>query len=289
MENEKSSYCCSDPIPPACMSRASKKDITQALFKRGCCAKCGMTKENCNGFQPCPNGKTPNHPHAKTAMESSLQDLGNCIKIGLKGATKAIMTIGQYLTEAKAILGHGNFLPWIEAEFQMSHDTAKNFMNVWERFGQNPKISEFQPSALYLLASPSTPDEAREEALDRAEKGEKITHKTAREIKEKHAPAKEKKTPAEPRTKPEKNRTTAPAEVIPPDPPAEEGEEPAFDLSALEQYDNDAMNAFQAALVQVMNDHWEPLSELSLGKAHVVELVSSIASKIKMAKPWRDE
>lgn len=284
----KHELCCSIPVPPNCESRGTKAEELLALSKKGCCAKCGMASD-CNGWQPCPNGKTPDHPHSPKEKDK-LQDLGNCIKIGLKGATKAIMTIGEALTEAKTILGHGNFLPWIEAEFQMSERSAQNFMSVWENF-KSAKFADFSPSALYLLASPSVPEEARTEAVARAESGEKITHKQAKEIKERHAPKKRERVvePQEEVDEDRDSRTTVPVEVIPPDPPAKKTEEPAFDLSALEQYDNDAMNAFQAALVQVMNDHWEPLSELSFGKKHVVELVEGIASKMKMAKAWRDD
>jgi hypothetical protein len=36
-------------------------------------------------------------------------------------------------------------------------------------------------SSLYLLAAPSTPEEVRTEVLDRAAKGEKVTHKEVKE------------------------------------------------------------------------------------------------------------
>ena len=39
-----------------------------------------------------------------------------------------------------------------------------------------------QPTAAYLLAAPSAPDEARQQAIERAEKGEEITTSVAKEI-----------------------------------------------------------------------------------------------------------
>jgi predicted transcriptional regulator len=45
-----------------------------------------------------------------------------------------------------------------------------------------------RPSALYLLAAPSTPDEAVAEALERAESGEQITHAEAKSIVAAHRP-----------------------------------------------------------------------------------------------------
>ena len=51
---------------------------------------------------------------------------------------------------------------------------------------QNPKFLEFEqqidPSARTLLADPSTPEPARQEALGRAEAGERVRHRDAREI-----------------------------------------------------------------------------------------------------------
>nr|WP_290224067.1 DUF3102 domain-containing protein [Trichocoleus desertorum] len=94
--------------------------------------------------------------------------------------------IGQKLIEVKTRLGHGHWLQWLGAEFNWTHDTAGNLMRVARSFDQIPKISEFAPSALYLLSSPSTPEEARQEAIALAESGERVTHAKAREIVAEH-------------------------------------------------------------------------------------------------------
>jgi hypothetical protein len=56
-------------------------------------------------------------------------------------------------------------------------------MSVAEKF-KSAKIADLpiQPSAAYLLAAPSVPDEAREKAIEKAEAGEEITFATTREI-----------------------------------------------------------------------------------------------------------
>ena len=108
------------------------------------------------------------------------------IKALVKRTTKNIQEIGGKLLEVKSRLGHGEFSEWIKSEFEWSHDTASNFMRVAQRFGDNPKISEFAPSALYLLAAPSTPEDARIEALELADKGETISHAKAKAIVERH-------------------------------------------------------------------------------------------------------
>ncbi|UGB28689.1 DUF3102 domain-containing protein (plasmid) [Methylorubrum sp. B1-46] len=66
----------------------------------------------------------------------------------------------------KELLGHGNFLPWIKDEFGMSDRTALNFMRVAERF-KSEIVSDLPPTVLYALAAPSTPDEVKDEIIDR--------------------------------------------------------------------------------------------------------------------------
>lgn len=111
------------------------------------------------------------------------------IKGLMRRAGEDIVEIGRKMLEVKARLPHGRFTPWLEAEFGCSQDTANNFMRVAQRFGNNPKLSEFAPSALYLLAAPSTPDSARQEALDRVEAGESIGPSAAKEIITEHKEA----------------------------------------------------------------------------------------------------
>ncbi|MEO1296507.1 MAG: site-specific DNA-methyltransferase, partial [Cyanobacteria bacterium J06636_16] len=71
------------------------------------------------------------------------------------------------------------FVAWLEAEFEWTPRTAYNFINVFETFRDFEKFSKIDAaaSALYLLAAPSTPQEVRDEFLQRALSGEKITHK----------------------------------------------------------------------------------------------------------------
>jgi hypothetical protein len=95
-----------------------------------------------------------------------------------------VIEIGRRLTEAKVIAGHGNWLPWLEREFAWKERTAQRFMNVAAVFGTNPSgvtDLELPVEGLYLLAAPSTPEEARTKVIERAEKGEALS---VAEIKE---------------------------------------------------------------------------------------------------------
>lgn len=85
--------------------------------------------------------------------------------------------MGEWLIEVKEALGHGKFGEWLKAEFGWSERSAQRLMKVAESFkSANLAEMEIAPSALYLLASESTPAEVRGDILDRAESGEVITY-----------------------------------------------------------------------------------------------------------------
>lgn len=106
------------------------------------------------------------------------------IKKRLKRTVSDIIQTGLDLVAVKEQLSHGEWGVWLEAEFEWKHTTAWKFMQVAEKFSQCENLNSLpvRPSALYLLAQPSVPDEARDEALDKAESGEPITVAAAKEI-----------------------------------------------------------------------------------------------------------
>ena len=90
-----------------------------------------------------------------------------------------VIRIGQQLNHMKEkVLPHGSFLPWIEAEFEMTHKPATNFMNVAAKFGAKVEIvSPLVPTALSELASSSA--EVQAEVERRIAAGEIISDRTA--------------------------------------------------------------------------------------------------------------
>lgn len=102
-----------------------------------------------------------------------------------KRMVKDIIEIGRLLTECKDRLGHGNWLPWLDTEFGWSPLTAQRFMQVAalkESKFSNLENMTIDASALYLLAEPRTPNELRDEVIERAQNGEAITHDQVREL-----------------------------------------------------------------------------------------------------------
>ncbi len=98
------------------------------------------------------------------------------IKARMARTVENIIEIGCDLTLVKERLGHGNFLAWIDAEFGMSDQTARNFMNVARRFSKFKTVLDLPmtQAALYLLAAPSTDDDVVDAALAKAKTGEKV-------------------------------------------------------------------------------------------------------------------
>jgi hypothetical protein len=116
-------------------------------------------------------------------IEDDLAEHAAAIRVCNKRVIEDIAEIGRHLTEAKAAVGHGNFGRWIAQEFSWSDRTARNYMGVYEMALNRKHVSDLKLSMreLYLLAAPSTPEEARDEIIERAAAGEQMTGAEVRE------------------------------------------------------------------------------------------------------------
>lgn len=83
------------------------------------------------------------------------------------------------MLDTKERLPHGSFLPWIEAEFDMSLAAATRFMNVARAYADKlVTVTNLPPTALYELAAPKTPIEVREEIEAMIAAGEVVKRET---------------------------------------------------------------------------------------------------------------
>jgi hypothetical protein len=127
---------------------------------------------------------------AKTDQDERIEQLTNEIKHIIRATAQNLIHLGIKLEEAKAILGHGHFLKWLETEFNWSVSTASKMMQASRRFKNvNFTNLNISPSALYLLAAPSTPDEAVSEAFEQSSTGQLISYTMAKNIAKKHKTA----------------------------------------------------------------------------------------------------
>lgn len=111
-------------------------------------------------------------------------------------AAQGALKIGERLCEAKELLGHGEFLPWIKNEFGWTDRTAQKLMAVYREFGDSQKslfgpeintktYSDLPVSKLYLLIS--VPESEREDFVKEnnvAEMSVREMEKLLREKKE---------------------------------------------------------------------------------------------------------
>jgi hypothetical protein len=114
----------------------------------------------------------------------ALARYANEIRARRKRASSDMIEIGRMLVESKKLVGHGNWLSWPEREFQWTENTARNFIRVHEmaKTANFADLSNIPISGLFLLARPSTPETAKQEAISRAEAGEPMTLNTVKEI-----------------------------------------------------------------------------------------------------------
>lgn len=108
-------------------------------------------------------------PHRRLVEEAA-----RTIKPRLRRAAEDIFVIGAALNGVKAKLEHGQFGDWLAVEFGLSRRMAQHFMNVATRLqAKSEKFSHLPPSTLYLLAAPTTPDEAIRLVEERLDAGDR--------------------------------------------------------------------------------------------------------------------
>jgi hypothetical protein len=83
-----------------------------------------------------------------------------------------VIEIGRRLAECRRILKEDG--SWRDGELKLSPQSAGRLIQVYEQ-RSNLEHLDLPVSALYLLAAPSTPQEARDEVIERAQAGESIS------------------------------------------------------------------------------------------------------------------
>jgi hypothetical protein len=102
-----------------------------------------------------------------------------------RNVVRDILEIGARLREVRNLLYHGEWERWLDCEFGWSSRTARRCMAAAKAFADKTDIVSELPidiGALYLLARPRMPEEARAQAVERAKLGERITRAVAADI-----------------------------------------------------------------------------------------------------------
>lgn len=135
---------------------------------------------------------TFNYAALPTDKAASARAAAERIRGRMQLAAESVVEIGKMLNEQKESLGHSNFMLWIDSEFDMSQSSANKMMAVARELGDKfVTVTNLGTKALYALAAPSS-EPIREEALERAAGGEKITVKEIDAMKRRLEKAEEK-------------------------------------------------------------------------------------------------
>ena len=90
----------------------------------------------------------------------------------LKRTAQDIVDLSQICHEYHEEFGYQEYIRWVKEDLGLSGRMGRSVLNVFEQFGTTKfAVDNIQPSILYLLAAPSTPESAREEAVEKAEAG----------------------------------------------------------------------------------------------------------------------
>jgi hypothetical protein len=113
------------------------------------------------------------------SVQAALADHAEFIRQFMRVTLRDAIEVGRRLTEVKEWCGHGNWLTWLDREFEWDERTARRFMNVYELSLKSDTLADLSLqiplAAAYALSAPSTPVEAQQAVIAAAESGQKVT------------------------------------------------------------------------------------------------------------------
>ena len=101
---------------------------------------------------------------AKPAEGRTIEVITDEILDAKRTGGEAILTIGRCLIEAKDMLPHGEWLPWLNERVELSERTAQKFMRLAQKWSNPSALADLGATkALMLLA---LPEEERDEFIE---------------------------------------------------------------------------------------------------------------------------
>jgi hypothetical protein len=108
-----------------------------------------------------------------SALSEELESVARRVRRRLKRMSGDIIEIGRELRAVKQRLERGGFLDWVETACGLSPRTAQLMMRTAEwAEGRREIVAHLEPTAIYLLAAPSTPETVRQDVLSRLQEGQ---------------------------------------------------------------------------------------------------------------------
>ena len=101
---------------------------------------------------------------AKPVEDRTIETITDEILDAKRTGGEAILTIGRCLIEAKDMLPHGEWLPWLNERVELSERTAQKFMRLAQKWSNPSALADLGATkALMLLALPK---EERDEFIE---------------------------------------------------------------------------------------------------------------------------
>lgn len=116
---------------------------------------------------------------APRAKENLKQRCKTAVDEGKRDMVSGVITIGRALAEAHDSLEKGEFVEFVESDCDLSKTTAYAYIKSFRTFGMYGRVEHFESTALLVLA---TCPEAAAKAKKIADRGNKVTHKQAKEL-----------------------------------------------------------------------------------------------------------
>jgi hypothetical protein len=132
-----------------------------------------------------------------TEQTQRLNEIQREIRKAAEASRSIVFTVGKLLHEAHSLFPkvhaknayQGGFAGWVKRECKLSLRHAYSVMNAYKAFRGIEAADRFDDSAMYFLAQPKIPVEARREAFELAKSGQYILSDDARKIAKKHVVA----------------------------------------------------------------------------------------------------
>lgn len=106
------------------------------------------------------------------------------IKFYLGQTAQNIIEVGKRLIQAKSLVHHGDWLDWLQNNFQLSHTSAKRFMQCAERYSNSATSHHLNQSQMIALLSLPDDEETEKFIAEKAAEGKKVDEMTIKQLRE---------------------------------------------------------------------------------------------------------
>ena len=113
----------------------------------------------------------------------TLPQLETEIKYHLNQISQNVIEIGKRLIQAKSLVQHGQWLNWLEQNFQLKERMARNFMQCAERFGNRQTNIDLNQSQMMALLALFNTEETEKFIEQKAAEGTPVENMSVKNIR----------------------------------------------------------------------------------------------------------